>query len=254
MIKSSLCSVTFRKLKPEKIIQLVSQAGLEAIEWGGDIHVPPDQQKQAKEISLETKRNGLLVSEYGSYYVAGENNSNDLRKSILDTAEILETNTVRVWAGNTGSAATKEEQRRKIEDDLSIMVYLASERNLRIATEFHQNTLTDTADSTIQLLNHIPGLFTLWQPPEGWTDQQNLESLKCLNNRIANFHVYKLDSNRNRLPLSYGEREWTNWLSILDQEDIHRYATLEFVINDDPEKFLEDAGVLNKILEAIQVR
>ena len=42
MIESGLVSITFRKLTVEKIIELVKEAGLQGIEWGGDVHVPHD--------------------------------------------------------------------------------------------------------------------------------------------------------------------------------------------------------------------
>ncbi len=40
-IRAGLCSVTFRALPPERIVALAAAAGLDVIEWGGDVHVPP---------------------------------------------------------------------------------------------------------------------------------------------------------------------------------------------------------------------
>jgi len=40
IIKGGIVSVTFRNLSPERIISLVSEGGLSAVEWGGDVHVP----------------------------------------------------------------------------------------------------------------------------------------------------------------------------------------------------------------------
>ena len=40
MLKTGVCSVTFRNLNVERIIELVVEAGLDGIEWGGDVHVP----------------------------------------------------------------------------------------------------------------------------------------------------------------------------------------------------------------------
>lgn len=39
-IKTGMTSVTFRKKSAENVIALVKEAGLDGIEWGGDIHVP----------------------------------------------------------------------------------------------------------------------------------------------------------------------------------------------------------------------
>ena len=48
MIHTGLVSVTFRKLEPAEIVDLVKQAGLQGIEWGGDIHVPHGDIQRAK--------------------------------------------------------------------------------------------------------------------------------------------------------------------------------------------------------------
>ena len=39
-IKTGMTSVTFRKKSAEDVIAIVKEAGLDGIEWGGDIHVP----------------------------------------------------------------------------------------------------------------------------------------------------------------------------------------------------------------------
>ena len=56
MIKSGLCSVTFRNKTPGEIIDLTARAG--------DI-------KAAEEIRIMTEENGLEIPAYGSYYRLG---------------------------------------------------------------------------------------------------------------------------------------------------------------------------------------
>ena len=48
MRPTGLLSVTFRHLPFERIIELAAEAGLDGIEWGGDVHVPPGDLKQAE--------------------------------------------------------------------------------------------------------------------------------------------------------------------------------------------------------------
>ena len=50
MRPTGLLSVTFRNLPFEQIIDLTVQAGLDGIEWGGDVHVPPGELKPAERI------------------------------------------------------------------------------------------------------------------------------------------------------------------------------------------------------------
>ena len=72
MLIPGLVSITFRSLSPQDVIQLVKDAKLRAIEWGGDIHVPHGDLKQAKQVCAQTEEAGLQVAAYGSYYRVGE--------------------------------------------------------------------------------------------------------------------------------------------------------------------------------------
>ena len=40
-MKTGICSVTFKELSVQEIVGRVREAGLEAIEWAGNVHVPP---------------------------------------------------------------------------------------------------------------------------------------------------------------------------------------------------------------------
>jgi len=67
MLIPGLVSVTFRQLTVEEIGELATECGLQAVEWGGDVHVPPGDFAAARR-ALDT---GLKVAAYGSYYRAG---------------------------------------------------------------------------------------------------------------------------------------------------------------------------------------
>lgn len=71
MLKTGLVSITFRNLKVEEIIDLVVKAGLDAIEWGGDIHVPHGDIKKACKVARLMKKADLEMAAYGSYYRVG---------------------------------------------------------------------------------------------------------------------------------------------------------------------------------------
>ena len=67
MIRPGLCSVTLRALEPSAVVELAAAAGLEAIEWGGDVHVPPGDVDRAGQVRTLTEGAGLAVASYGSY-------------------------------------------------------------------------------------------------------------------------------------------------------------------------------------------
>ena len=54
-----------RKESPEAIVAAAAQAGLQGIEWGGDIHVPCGDIENAKRVSALTEAAGLQTLAYG---------------------------------------------------------------------------------------------------------------------------------------------------------------------------------------------
>ena len=60
MRPTGLLSVTFRNLPFERIIEMTAQAGLDGIEWGGDVHVPPGELKLAERIGQAAREAGLI--------------------------------------------------------------------------------------------------------------------------------------------------------------------------------------------------
>lgn len=243
MIETSLASVTFRGIGAEDVIRLASQAGLHAIEWGGDVHAPSGNLPRAQRIGEMTRSAGLKISAYGSYYRVGARPQEDFDKT-LATAMALGADTIRVWAGDRGSALADAHWLEQVQQGLRSIVEKAQAQGLRIATEYHANTLTDTLPGTQALLAAVPGLYTLWQPPVGRPEQENHLALSLLAPRLANLHVYQLDGCGVSRPLAEGEKAWRSYLQQAACCPGLHYATIEFVQNDSPEQFLQDAEAL----------
>lgn len=126
MIQTGLLSVTFRQLSPLEIIQLVAQAGLQAIEWGGDIHVPHGDVKRAKEVKNWTESAGITIASYGSYYRVGCTNKEGLTfEQVLESASALHAPAIRVWAGDQGSALADDAWWDKVITDAARIADLA---------------------------------------------------------------------------------------------------------------------------------
>ncbi len=104
MIRPGLVSITFRKLTPQDVVQLAARAGLEGIEWGGDIHVPHGDVAIARQTGKITRDAGLEVAAYGSYYRLGTDDG-PLFPAVLDSAVALGADKIRVWAGNASADA-----------------------------------------------------------------------------------------------------------------------------------------------------
>lgn len=227
-----LVSVTFRQLSPGEIIALVVGAGLEAIEWGGDVHVPVGEFRTAREVGARCADNGIGIEAYGSYYRADGDFG-----PVLATALALGAPRIRVWAGSRGSA--EEPDRAAVVEDLRKVAALAAGEGVEIAVEYHANTLTDTLDSALDLFAEAPALKPYWQPPVGSTAADARTAVPALDPVAV--HVFSWADDGTRLPLAAREPLWRPVLAALPAG---RHALLEFVRDDSPEAFAEDAATL----------
>ena len=82
-----LVSVSFRGHTPAEILTAMQSAGLTCIEWGSDVHCPPEK---AEEIAALQKAYGISCCSYGTYFKLGTTPMEDLL-SYLDAAKTLGT-------------------------------------------------------------------------------------------------------------------------------------------------------------------
>ena len=245
MLLPGLCSVTFRNKKPEEIVLLAKRAGLSAIEWGGDIHVPHGDLKKAREVGRLCGGQGILTTSYGSYYRLGER-SIPFRE-VLETAWELGAGQIRIWAGTKASGVTNETQWQALAEEASETAALARDAGIQVCTEYHGGTLTDSPESALRLLTACPLLRTYWQPLFDRTEQQERAILEGLSGRLAHIHVFHW-AKLSRLPLSEGKNRWRGYLEFVKRLPDTRCAYLEFVREDSVEQFLADAAVLKELL------
>ncbi len=253
MLRSGLVSVTFRDLSPAEIISLSLDCRLEGIEWGGDVHAPHGNIRTAESVRAMCADAGISIPCYGSYFRAGWNDAaNPSPTAVIESALALGAPLIRIWAGRQGSAKCPGDARIEVEQAIADFTAEAARHDLRVAFEFHSNTLTDTLESTRQLIEAIdsPNLLTLWQPPLGSTRQDNLLAIQSLGDKLANAHAFaweRGESGTVRLPLADHAEDWTAYLHALNTAD--RWILLEFVKDNDPRNLQADARTLTSWLE-----
>ncbi|HBN84294.1 MAG TPA: sugar phosphate isomerase/epimerase [Clostridiales bacterium] len=249
MIKTGLVSVSFRKFSPEKIVEMVKKAGLDAIEWGGDVHVPHGDRQVALDVKKMTKDAGLEIGAYGSYYRVGcEEKYNLTFDKVLESAVTLEAKVIRVWAGDLASAKADDSTRENLLMETGRIAKAAAEYGIDIAYEFHANTLTDTIDSAMDLMDRRleKNILSYWQPPIGTTEEEQMNMLDRIEPYLSNIHVYHW-VNRERMALQDGVDGWIRLADKIATVPGDRYAMIEFVKNDTEEQFYEDAKALKEI-------
>ena len=255
MITSGLVSITFRDLTPATIIDLVVQAGQRAIEWGGDIHVPHGDLARAKEVGQATRDAGLELASYGSYYRLGHSAAEGLSfAAVGDTACALGCPAVRVWAGKRSLADVDEPYRQQVTAEAADLARQAAAAGLDLVFEFHARTLTESLESALRLLNQVaePNVYTLWQPRHGVEPVVNAHELRQLHPRVYYAHVFHWwPDNKHRQPLDGGREAWRLYLAALRDGGRPARAMLEYVAGNEPEAYLQDAMVLDDLLNEV---
>lgn len=243
---TGLTSVTFRGRTAEEVIQLAGEAGLAGIEWGGDIHVPPGDTEQARRIGAATRAAGLRVLSYGSYFrLCAQPDARAAFAPVLAAAVALGAAHIRVWAGDRPPEEADDAYAARAAAELAAVIAMAATAGITVGTEFHRGTLTQTAAGACRLLEAAgPRAGTYWQPNPEQSPDANAAELARVAPRLSHIHVFQWDAANRRLPLAAGAAAWCRYLAgavpVLPQAAL----LLEFVRDDDPQAFREDARTL----------
>ncbi|MEB3368934.1 sugar phosphate isomerase/epimerase family protein [Saccharopolyspora mangrovi] len=247
MIVPGLVSVTLRQCDIDEVVALAAECGLQAIHWGGDVHVPLGDHAAAERAQRRCAAEGIEVEAYGSYYRAGDTDP-DSFTAVLDTALALRAPRVRVWAGRRGSADCSPEDRTSVVDDLRRCADAAAARGLRIAVEYHPDTLTDELRSAQVLLRAADheALESYWQPRANHPVADAVHEVAQLRPDLVGVHVFAWGPGgyHDRLPLSDHQDLWRAAFAELARDQRERHALLEFVRDDSPDELREDAATL----------
>ena len=97
--KLGLVSVSFRDHSPGQILAAMNDAGLSYIEWGSDVHCPPEK---AEALAALQARYGIKCCSYGTYFRLGVTPICEL-EPYIKAAKALGADVLRLWCGNKNS-------------------------------------------------------------------------------------------------------------------------------------------------------
>ena len=245
-MKLGLTSVTFRKLSIQDICILAKKTMLNGIEWGGDVHVTCVS--SAKIALEETKKHGLEIFSYGSYFKCNTDNYLEEFNNVIEIAKALEVKVVRIWAGDKDHSETDENYRLSFVERMQKCALIAKENNITLCFEHHKGTLCNNATNTIEILTAIrqENVLTYWQPIYSDT-QENLKEIEKLAPKIVNAHVFHWKSGK-RLPFKKGQSTWLQYINELGKVNKNIALIVEFVKSDSEKQFIKDAKILRDLL------
>lgn len=247
MFNIGFTSVTFRNLTRREICKLAKENEIEIIEWGGDIHLPPNDEKALAEVLRLQEEFNLKAASYGSYYRLGEKNYT-LWQDIVNTASAIGAKYIRIWQGSIASKYVSDELFDDMVSETKKLAEIANKKNITVAFEYHKKTNNDTAKSSLRFLNavNMDNVKTYWQPFSYWNDEN---TLKALLDKIVTIHVFTWDKACNRYDLKDGEEQWKKYIEDIKAAKIQPNFIMEFVKDDSPEQFKKDLALLRDWLK-----
>lgn len=264
-IRSGLCSITYRQLRPAEIVDLAQAAGIDGIEWGGDVHVPPGDLSSAADVAARCADAGIEIPSYGSYLgVVASGTRDDVAdaRRTFRTAEALDAPLVRIWTPLGVGPDSPPDERLTVMRWVARAAQLAEEHDLHLALEFHSDTLTETAASARRLLDEVdhPRLHTHWQPDHRLHPEAALSELDAVSPWLAHLHVFSWGDGgyEDRLPLASGAPLWRPVLDRVAEvatfDGGDRFALLEHIEDDDPAHLRRDADTLRAWIGSLPAR
>ncbi len=147
-LKLGLCSVTFRKKSAAQVVLIAKKAGIDYIEWGGDIHVT--NAEEAKTVKSICDNEGIKISSYGSYFNTCEFDK-DKWIQTCKIAKTMDASSVRIWLGKKDSEETDDKEYRVLLENLKKMCDIAADYGLTVCPECHDNTFNNNTDAFLRL-------------------------------------------------------------------------------------------------------
>ena len=251
MIKTGLVSITFRDLSVAEVVNAAKEAGLEGIEWGGDVHVPAGDIAAAENARKLTEEAGLKSFAYGSYFRPGEcKDAAEEFKPVLATAVALGAPVIRVWAGAKWSWQADETYWNKVIADTQIICDMAAEENINIAYEYHGWSLTDNPMSARDAKFNVnrDNMRLYWQPNYCCSKEDNELALQILMPFMDYVHVFYWAPAGERLPFEGALDIWKKYIELLKADNKDHCIMMEFVKDGKVEQLYEDVKALKSIL------
>ena len=148
--KLGLCSVTFRKKSAAQVVEIAKNAGIDYIEWGGDIHVRTiDDARIVKSIC---DNEGIRISSYGSYFNTNEFDENKWIQ-ICEITKTLGASSIRIWLGKKNSEDFSDKEYSALLKNIKTMCDIAAGYGLLVCPECHDHTFNNNTDAFLRLKN-----------------------------------------------------------------------------------------------------
>jgi len=238
-------SVTYRQLDIQGNVDLAVSAGVECIEWGGDVHVTDIATAKVARLACEAA--GIAISAYGSYYRVGSGDYEQWQQVVAIASE-LNAPVIRVWLGCKGSCKMCCVEIDCLITEGKRMADIAAEHNIIIANECHQNTYTDTTDTLLSFLKAVdkPNYRTYYQS-RYLNMSQDIDMLERVLEYVDNVHISYSEVKVNQKGKLFKDKNALDKVvAKLCDMDYQGNIIFEFVAGDDTHQLAKDIARLRE--------
>ena len=236
-MKLGLCTIAFREKPLEEAMAIAADYGFDGVEiWGQEPHTPAvydaEYVKKVKDMAL---RKGLEISALGTYINPLMPWYQKHLEAAFKIAHGLGAPLVRIWSGGGPSKIINFEDKRLITFRLASLAQWAQFRRLTLGLEMHNNNLTDSVASILELIGQVklPSLKTYYQPAFRPDADDPYEAVQKLAPYIVNVHAQNADASGKGCPIADGVVDYGKIIEILSANGYKGYIEVEFVHGDD---------------------
>ncbi|WP_321113075.1 sugar phosphate isomerase/epimerase family protein [Halorussus salinisoli] len=201
-IQTSLFTKVLHQRSLEEALEYAAEIGYDGVEpMGREPHLSTDtSMERVKELAEQTDDLGLDVPCLGSYtghYIEKDENEceRELEKlqTFLEFADVLNCDLVRHGPGGPPVRDATEEDFAKATIWLRKAADLAAEYDVDLGVEIHTNTIAETTDSTLKLLDMVDrsNVGAIHDAANMWISrtEHGAQSVERLGDRLVHVHV-----------------------------------------------------------------
>ena len=240
--KLGLCSVTFRKKSVREVVEIATKAGIDYIEWGGDVHVKT--MEDARTVKALCNDAGIKISSYGSYFNSSESDCEKWTK-ICQIAKEMNASSVRIWLGRKNSEETSRDEFLALLENTKTMCGIAAEYGLLVCPECHDNTFNNNTDAFLHFSKELQkDNFRTYFQSRYFRMEYDLDRIDRTFNFIENVHVSYRDLKKEQRFRKKDKNYLDTLLKKLKCKNFRGIVMVEFVSADKEHAFYKDIDKL----------
>ncbi len=239
----ALCTIAFREKLLEDALDAAAELGFQAVElWGREPHVGDEYDYNRVRLARKLcQERGLEIVALGSYvrFAPTKRSSGkkvDIKQTLL-AARTLRAPIVRVWASDIGSDQADDQLWRAAISEARQAAEQAAKLGLTLAIEMHDDTLADTADSALRIIEEVgsEALRLNYQPSAREGMEDPVERLEKVLPYVVHVHAQNFaklakrdGSPPARAPLGMGLIDYEQIVSLLLANGYNGAIAVEF--------------------------